>query len=382
MPHIALERAVDLLDRRWGTPELLVRAPGRVNLIGEHTDYNDGFAMPMALPFDTAIALRRSNADFIQIHSEGFGDTSLRVMGDDPAVPVPTWAAYIDGAVQLLASQGISGGGWNAAIATDIPTGASLSSSAAIEVATINAVLRLADLSWPPVDVALLGQRVENEVVGLQSGIMDQLISASGVEGHAMLMDCRTLGLTAVPLPDGVVIAVLDTRTRRRLAEAAYGERRDACFRAAAAMGVAALRDATLVDLAQMPVEHVADRRRAHHVITENRRTLDAAEAMAAGDLARLGLLMNDSHRSLRDDFEVSSAALDQIVDIAQTAPGCFGARMTGGGFAGCAVALVGSDDADEFRKSVTDRYDNETGPASVWICAPAAGASVVLDDR
>lgn len=259
---------------------------------------------------------------------------------------------------------------------TDIPSGAGLSSSAAIEVACISALLHRADTSWAPIDVARLGQRVEHEVVGLPSGIMDQFISAGAVEGHASLMDCRELTLTPVRLPDDVVVAVMGSGTRRTLADAAYGDRKRSCERAAETLGVASLRDAT-IDLIPT-IADPTDRRRARHIVTENQRTLDAVEALATGRRARAGELMRASHASLRDDYEVSGPGLDAIVDVANRAPGCLGARMTGGGFAGCAVALVEAERTEGFRRFVVERYDHGGHTARVWVCAPAAGAGLV----
>ena len=372
----ARERAITRHRERWGRPSLVARAPGRVNLIGEHTDYNDGFALPMALPFDTAVAISSvgdPHAGSVTVDSAGFGEVMLDPTGD-PAT-APPWARHLAGCIALLRERGVPAGGWRATIDTDIPTGASLSSSAALEVATIEALLARAGHRWAPIDVAQLGRRVENEVVGLPSGIMDQFISAGAVAGHAGLMDCRALTLTPVPLPSGVVVAIMDTGTRRVLAEAAYGDRRAACERAASAIGVRALRDATVDDLDR--VCDPTDRRRAVHVVTENRRVLDAAAAMRAGDPERLGRLMDASHDSLRHDFEVSGPGLDAIVDVARAAPGCLGARMTGGGFAGCAVALVRADAAAAFERHVTEHYGYDGQRARVWLCEPAAGASV-----
>jgi galactokinase len=373
----SLDRALAEHRRRWGEPTLVVRAPGRVNLIGEHTDYNDGFTMPMALPFDTVLALSdhgdRRNGQ-IQIASAGFGEVTIDPTADPRQSVV--WARHLAGVASLLADHGVQTGGWRASIATDIPTGASLSSSAAIEVAAITALLHRAGLRWSPIDVARLGQRVENEVVGLPSGIMDQFISAGAVADHASLMDCRALTLDPRPLPDSAVVAVMDTGTRRVLAEVAYAERRASCERAAVELGVAKLRDATLAQVAT--IADTTDRRRAHHIVSENARTLEAAEALAAGDVDRFGELMHASHVSLRDDFEVSGPGLDAIVDVAAGSPGCLGARMTGGGFAGCAVALVAADQVDAFCDAVVGRYDYDGHVAKVWICRPAAGASVI----
>ena len=373
----AVERAVAAHQRRWGRVDRVIRAPGRVNLIGEHTDYNEGFALPMALPFDTAIAMSSHGdprAGLVQIDSAGFGEAVIDPTADPRSAAA--WARHLAGVVGLLDRSGVCAGGWRATIDTDIAVGASISSSAALEVAAISGLLARSGLRWSPVDIARLGQRVENEVVGLPSGIMDQFISAGARAGHASLMDCRALTLTPVPLPEGVVVAVMDTRTRRVLVDAAYAQRRQACERATAQLGVAALRDAGLDDLAA--IADPVDRQRAHHVVTENRRTLDAAEAMHRGDSSGLGSLMDESHRSLRDGYEVSGPGLDAIVEIARTAPGCLGARMTGGGFAGCAVALVEEDHAEAFAQAVRDRYSYGGHTARVWMCAPAEGVSVI----
>ena len=372
------ETALKLHEVRWGPAELLARAPGRVNLIGEHTDYNDGFCLPMALPFETTVVLSSggdADTGTVTIVADGFGEVTVDPHADPRSAP--SWAHHITGCIALLAESGVAAGGWRAAIATDIPTGASLSSSAAVEVAVIQAILARSGLSWEPIEVARLGQRVEHEVVGVPTGILDQFISAGAVAGHASLMDCRALTLTPVPLPDGVVVAVLDSGTRRRLADAAYADRRASCERAAAELGVAKLRDATLDQVATL--NDPTDRRRAHHVVSENARTLAAAEAALTGDAVEIGRLMRASHASLRDDYEVSGPGLDAIVEAAEAAPGRLGARMTGGGFAGCAVALVESERAGEFTEATLARYDyadTVTDP-EVWICAPAAGASV-----
>ncbi len=369
----AFSRAAELHRSLWGDPALVVRAPGRVNLIGEHTDYNDGFALPMALPFDTVFAVSAGDGSEVEVVSEGFGSVTIRpsVRGHD----VPAWALYIAGVIWLMHESGIDSGGWRAAVSSDIPAGASLSSSAAIEVATALAVLEQRSLAWPPIDIARLGQRVENEIVGLPSGIMDQFISAGAVAGHASLLDSRRLTLTPCPIPNDVKIAVMDTGTRRRLAEGAYADRRDACRRASELLGVAALRDATIEQLGALRADHPVEWRRARHVVSENERTLLAARAMSDDRSRELGVLMRESHASLRDDFEVSSAALDKIVEEAERAPGCLGARMTGGGFAGCAVALVESAEADGFGEFVVAHYAHDDHAARVWICDASAGA-------
>ena len=359
-----------------------MRAPGRVNLIGEHTDYNDGFCLPMALPFDTVVAVTASSDSHrVEIHSEGFGSASIRT--DKPGHELADWALSIAGVLWLLEAQGIPAGGWRGKVASDIPAGASLSSSAAIEVAVAKVVLHLSGIQWSPLRVAELGQKAETDFVGIPTGIMDQFISAGAIDGHAGLLDCRELTLTATPLPANVTIAVMDTGTRRRLVDVAYAERRATCERVAAELGFESLRDATMNDLSRLAPDDLVGYQRAAHVTSENERTLAAVQAMEGGDASLLGSLMNESHDSLRDQFEVSSPALDQIVEAARVAPGCLGARMTGGGFAGCAVALVMTDRVEQFRSQVLDNYDyldlttDIKHGAEIWFCDPKAGASL-----
>lgn len=382
-PHRpAAQRAVALHQQHWGTPAALARAPGRVNVIGEHTDYNDGYVLPMAIEFDTVIAVsptRRGTAS--TVISEVFGQATLD--GEGQPVPATHWAAYVFGVSHLLNGYGISSGPWRCTIATDVPIGASLSSSAALEVATARALLQLAGETWDATATARLCQRVENDIVGMPCGIMDPLICAAAVAGHASLIDCRSLEAQPRRLPDGSVIAILDTTTRRELVGSAYADRRAACERAAKWLQTAALRDARLDEVERMPSELAVERRRARHVVTENERTLAAAQAMDDNDPGALGALMDASHASLRDDYEVSGPALDAMVQIAHASPGCIGARMTGGGFAGCAVALVAADAADDFALAVQERYRAVCGlDASVWLSQPAAGASLIDRDE
>lgn len=380
----AAERAKAIHTAEFGDPELVVRAPGRVNLIGEHTDYNDGFCLPMALPFDTVIAVSScADEGVVTVSSEGFGSVRIRV--EEPGHELDSWAEQIAGVLWYLQAEGIAAGGWIGSIASDIPAGAGLSSSAAIEVAAALVVLERNGLSWPPLDIAKLAQRVESEVVGVRTGIMDQYISAGATLGHASLLDCRDLSLVPVPLPEGVSIAVIDSGTRRALNDGAYDERRANCEAAAALLELPSLRDASMADVEQLADANCVEHARARHVVSENLRTVAAVEAMAAGDSAWLGSLMNESHLSLRDDFEVSAPALDQVVAAAQASPGCLGARMTGGGFAGCAVALVQNESLEAFRDSVLSLYsyvDSVSGAsleAAVWFCTPEPGAGVLL---
>jgi galactokinase len=255
-----------------------------------------------------------------------------------------------------------------------------LSSSAALELATARVFATVSDLAWEPAAMALLGQKAENQWVGVNCGIMDQMISAAGKEGHALLLDCRSLDGELVPLPSGVAVVVLDTGTRRGLVDSAYNERRSQCESAAAHFGVEALRDVSAAQFEQRASElDEVTRKRARHVIAENERTTEAAEVMKQGDAARLGALMDASHESLRIDFEVSSDALDVMVECARKAAGCLGARMTGAGFGGCAVALVEQAEADGFAEVAAHSYRERTGnEPSVYVCTATDGAAVV----
>ncbi|MEN8234782.1 MAG: galactokinase [Actinomycetota bacterium] len=370
------EAAVELFRARFGDePEFIVHAPGRVNLIGEHTDYNDGFVLPMAIEQSTWVALRGRDDRTVRLASIGHPDVDFDL--DALTRGTDEWAEFIKGVAWATGPDTLRG--WDGAFATNIPIGAGLSSSAALGIAGALAFCAASDQEWHPVEAALATQRVENDWMGVGSGIMDQLIVATAEAGHATLIDCRTLDLAPTPLPDDAAVVILDTGTRRQLVGSAYDDRRNACERVAEAAHVAALRDLTIADLDAMSREvGDEDLRRARHVITENTRTVEAAAALEAGDVVRFGELMGDSHRSLRDDFEVSSEALDLMVEIATDLEGCLGARMTGAGFGGCAVALVRDEAAANFVQEVTRRYsavsDNEP---QAYVTKAAAGASI-----
>lgn len=352
----------------------MARAPGRVNLIGEHTDYNDGFVLPMALPFDTVVELSRRDDRTVVAESVGYESVTFEL--DDDPLSVPGWARYIAGMSRLVETSGVAVSGFDVKVQTTIPVGASLSSSAALEVATGFGLYGLAGATPEPVAIAKLGQRVENEIIGIQSGIMDQLIVAIAQPGAASMIDCRSLEATAVELPDTVSIVILDTMTRRELVDSEYDHRRESCERAAAAVGVTSLRDASLDMIENVP--DATDRRRAHHVLTENQRVHEVVSALDDDDVESMGALMNASHESLRDDYEVSSPALDTMVEIAREHSTCLGARMTGGGFAGSAVALVDDEATTHFITHVRDRWVERFGVVpDTWPVKPAAGASV-----
>ncbi|MEO1061270.1 MAG: galactokinase [Actinomycetota bacterium] len=366
------ERAERRFEERFGhDAPIVVRAPGRVNLIGEHTDYNDGFVFPLALPCATWIAA--GPADATSVESEDFGLATLDADGASSG-----WGRYVAAVRSVLLDAGMPWHDLRGAVTTDIPHGASLSSSAALEVALLLAQAAARVDRPAPEDVARLAQEAEHRAVGLPSGIMDQLISARATAGAAQLIDCRSLEGTDHALPDDVTVVVLDTMTRRELADSEYALRRAACERVAAAAGVAALRDLDLDGLAALTDLDATDRRRARHVIEENDRTLAAASAMDRSDSTTLGQLMDASHESLRDLYEVSGPALDAMVEASQASSGCLGARMTGGGFAGCTVALVRTDAVGDFSHEVSERFVAGGGETPRVIDGtPSAGASI-----
>lgn len=386
-------RVREMYQRQFGQPAaIVVRAPGRVNLIGDHTDYNDGFVLPMAIDRAAWLAIEARDDRAVRLYAadlDQWGDFSLDDLRSDQrrvaASPGSTggWLDYIKGTAWALAEAGHRLRGFQGMLLGDVPIGAGLSSSAAVEVATATALLAVAGQQLPAVQLALVAQRAECDWVGTRCGIMDQLISAAGQEGHALLIDCRTLVCEGVPLPPDAVVFVLDTGTRRGLVGSAYNERRAQCEHAAREMQVPALRDADLALLAAhastLPATVVM---RARHVISENARVTAAAVAMRNRDAPVMGEQMNQSHASLRDDFEVSTPALDAIVVAARAQPGCHGARMTGAGFGGCAVALVHRDHADSFAAGVTAEYLRSIGlSAVVYRCRATTGASVVAAD-
>lgn len=364
---------------RFGSrPEYLVRAPGRVNLIGEHTDYNDGFVLPMAIDRAVWIALRSRRDRVVQAHSLEFGATApFDLTGFDRGDT--GWLEYVKGTAWALAGVGAELQGWDGVVGGDVPVGAGLSSSAALEVAALRAFSAVAGIPWVPATMAALGQKAENDWVGVRCGIMDQMISAAGVDGHALLIDCRSLDTRPVPLPADVAVVILDTTTRRGLVESAYNERRRQCEAAAAAFGVAALRDVDLSTFRRRADQLDAlTAQRARHVVTENARTVEAAAAMEAGDARALGTLMDASHESLRDDFQVSTEALDRMVELARAEPACLGARLTGAGFGGCVVALASAERPEVFAEAVSESFREAMGLTPRWYVSRAhAGATL-----
>lgn len=361
-----------------GQPRWITRAPGRVNLIGDHTDYNQGFVLPMAIDRSAAVALRPRQDRLVRVQALNFGETAELDL--DNLEHVKGWAEYAVSVAWALQSAGIGLQGWEGVIDSDVPIGSGLSSSAAFEVAMARAFCAAAGAEWKPSQIARLMQKAENDWVGVSSGIMDPLISAIAEPGRAALIDCRDLRVRHVRMPAGVSVVVMNTMKPRGLVDSAYNQRRRQCEQAAASFGVDSLRDVKLDDLLsnQRQLDDVIFRR-ARHVLTENERVLQFCAALEKNDLPSAGQRMNESHASLRDDFEVSCAELDAIVAAAQAQDGCFGARMTGAGFGGCAVALVQQGAAPEFEAAVAANYESALGKKPELISTKAvAGAQLV----
>jgi galactokinase len=356
-----------------------------VNLIGEHTDYNDGFVLPMAIARYAVAAFRPRSDGVLRARSISFGETSEARIEALAAPGGHGWFDYVAGVAWALRSEGLPTPGVDLVVDGDVPIGAGLSSSAAVELATARALSAASGAPWDPVHMAKLGQKAENGYVGMNCGIMDQFASAACEEGRALLLDCRTLETRPVPVPGAAAVVVMDTGARRSLAASAYNERRAACERVVAEIartkpGVRALRDASPADLeAARPRLDPVDAKRASHVVAEIARPEALAKALAGGDLARSGGLMNDSHASLRDLYEVSSEELDFVTELARRQPSCHGARMTGAGFGGCAIALVDARDVARFCDAVLAGYEARFDlPAALYPCRPVAGARLL----
>jgi len=366
-------------ERYFGhPPSFVVRAPGRVNLIGEHTDYNDGFVLPIAVDRAVWIALGPTFTQKVILHSlelKRSAEFSLEKIKHENQ----EWVEYIKGIAWALQQAGYLLKGWEGLITSDIPMGAGLSSSAALELAAARAFAAVSGYPWEAIKMAQIGQQAERDWVGVNCGIMDQMISALGQAGHGLLIDCRSLKTESVPLPPDITVVVLDTATRRGLVDSAYNERREQCKMAARFFGVPALRDVSQTEFdAKAEALDPVVFRRARHVIKENIRTLQAAHTMSQKDAVKLGQLINASHISLRDDFEVSSPELDQMVDCAQQESACYGARLTGAGFGGCAIALVHADAVQKFTETVTINYQTATGlQPEIYVCTATDGATI-----
>ncbi|MFN3451210.1 MAG: galactokinase [Sphingorhabdus sp.] len=362
-------------------PDLVARAPGRVNLIGEHTDYNDGFVMPCAIGPSTMVAASKREDNKVHIVAVDFGNAldQFDLTGPVERNAEQPWADYVRGMIMALQNDGHALTGANIAIAGNLPKGAGLSSSASLEVAVGKAMLALASIYVDHTRLAQIAQIAECDFVGTKCGIMDQLISAQGKAGHALLIDCRSLELTDAPVPDDVAIMIVHSGVTRGLVDGHYNERRRQCEAAAEAIGVPALRDANLDMLAAAGLDAVTTAR-ARHVITENQRTLDAAAALAKGDLTALGALMAQSHASMRDDFEITVPAIDELVALLQHAIGPVGgARMTGGGFGGACVAVMPAARVDSVRDAISAGYKTPEGAMPlIMVERPGPGVAIL----
>jgi galactokinase len=379
------ERASTAFRGHFGAPPALIAcAPGRVNLIGEHTDYNEGFVLPCAIGRYTLIAARRRPDMRIDAVAE---DLAAARASFDLGAPIHTdshqpWSNYVRGMAALMQAAGYALPGAELLIAGDLPRGAGLSSSASLELATGLALAALAGRPTPDLtQLARLAQRTEQEFAGLPCGVMDPLVSARNLAGHALLIDCRSLETRPIPLPRGAAVMIVHSGITRELAGGAYAQRRAQCDAVAAQLGVRALRDIDLPVLlgARARIEPVAWRR-AHHIVTENARTLEAAACLERGDLAQLGRAMAASHASMRDDFEITLPAIDRLASLMQRAiGGRGGARMTGGGFGGAVVAVLSADAVPEVTAAVRAGYRTPAGlPPEILIEQPVSGAHLL----
>lgn len=364
---------------------MLVQAPGRVNLIGEHTDYNDGFVLPAAIQFRTTAVIAARPDGKLVLESLNYGETAEFALSELPLRARNHWSDYVIGVARKLGEQGIHLSGASLLIYGDVPQGAGLSSSASIEVAVARAFVELASSTMDGTKLAQLCQSAENEFVGTRCGIMDQFVAIHAKRGHALLLDCRALTYQHQPLPEGVALVICDSMVRHALAGGEYNLRRKECeagaqFFAVRKPGVRALRDVAMEDFRKFEADLPEPvRRRCRHVIAENARVLEAAEDLKRHNLQRCGELMHASHASLRDDFQVSCRELDMLVELACKIKGVYGARMTGGGFGGCTINLVESGEVDSFRAKMAEGYERATGTRpEIYVCSAGDGVKRV----
>lgn len=343
-------------------PTTIITVPGRINLIGEHTDYSEGFVLPVAINLGIVIALSPRPDNLVRLYSVDF-DEHLEIDLTTFVKEKKGWQEYVKGVAWALLDEGYELHGWQGVVAGNIPIGAGLSSSAALEIAAAKAFSITENLSLTSTELAKIGKKAESDWVGVNVGIMDQLISAAGKADHAVKLDCRTLDIEYVPIPENVGFVVLDTMTRRELTHSAYNTRHNEVKEASSALGIPVLRDATLPLLEKnVKILTPSIYKRARHVLTENERVHAFISAMRITNLQEMGHLINASHDSLRDDFEVSSNELNIMVELARNQPVCLGARMMGAGFGGCALGLIMNENVNIFSENVRQAYFNETG--------------------
>lgn len=382
---MTIDEIVAAFQKLYGGQPRIYRAPGRVNLIGEHTDYNEGFVMPAAINFSTFVAITKRDDSVVKIHSDIFKEEAEIDLAKPPARCRKHWSDYPFGVAIKLKEAGHNIYGANLFVHGDVPLGSGLSSSGAIEV---SAGLALSDISGAKIarlGLAKICQKAENEFVGARTGLMDQFIACFGKADHAVMLDCRSLESRALPVPDDVKLVVCNTMVKHELASSEYNARRGQCEEGVRILSqhlpnVNSLRDVTPEDVEGFTAElGEVIFKRCLHVTTENDRVLKAADALRDRDLQSFGRLMYESHDSLRDDYEVSCKELDVMVDLARQVKGVFGARMTGGGFGGCTINLVSVQAVDEFTQSIRSGYEQATGKhPEVYICSAADGAERV----
>ena len=365
-------------------PELTVYAPGRVNIIGEHTDYNDGFVMPCAINYGTAIAGSKRADHIWNVYAADLDLEDTFSLNEDFPQSEQKWANYVRGVVKFIQERCPQfKQGADLVISGNVPHSSGLSSSAALEVAIGKFCQQLSDLPLTHTEIALIGQKAENKFVGANCGNMDQLISALGQKDHLLMIDCRSLETQPTPVPKDVAVIIVNSNVPHDLVTGEYNTRRWQCEKAAEFFGVKALRDVSVEEFkkreAELTALNVLVAKRARHVVTENQRVLDAVEALKHNDLTKLGELMGQSHESMRDDFEITVPQIDYLVELAQLVIGkTGGARMTGGGFGGCIVALAPHDKVEEVRKIIADNYEKQTGlKEDFYVCTASQGVSL-----
>jgi galactokinase len=373
----------------YGSVPQIFRAPGRVNLIGEHTDYNDGFVMPVAIQFYAYVAVAPGEGQRIRVYSRNFEESAEFRLSENGAGPTGHWSDYIRGVATLLKAQGLIFDGVDLMIHSEVPVGSGLSSSAAIEVGTALALLALANRSLAAIEIARACQRAEHEYVGSMCGIMDQFTACFGQAGRALLLDCRSLTYELLPTNQSARIVICNTGVKHKHATSGYNSRRADCYagvraiRSHGAPTVRALRDVSpsMLESCKAFLPELVYRR-CRHVVTENERVRAASDTLKAGDMESFGGLMYESHLSLQNDYEVSCAELDLMVEIARGVPGVFGGRMTGGGFGGCTVNLVRMDAIGEFTAAIKREYTRRTAISpDVYVCVAAQGAGPALEE-
>jgi galactokinase len=387
-----IDYITNIFQEKFGNvPAHVARAPGRVNLLGEHVDYNDGFVLPAAIDRATYVAFSPTDSDQTQLVAADFDQAAffsprtIPLKTQTDGSPLPEWALYPAGVMWALNEDQLEMRGMNAVYASDVPRGSGLSSSASVELAFITAWETLGGWTLPSMQRALLGQKAENQYVGVNCGIMDQFASACGVENRLLLLDCRSLEWKTIPLPQDISIVIADTKVRRKLTSGEYNKRRAACEEAVRLLkqdlpDITALRDVSVEEFnrfaGRLP-EEVS--KRARHVVEEIERSKQAEALLEAGNIRRFGELMNECHVSLRDLYEVSCPELNVMARIAQSLVGCYGARLTGAGFGGCTANLVAREQAEEFSQSLAQGYQSETGyQPEIYITHASNGAELL----